>query len=128
MEYVHIPDNGQLKELTADEVHAILAAESGLDPAKIANLPKDKQIEAQYRRWKEEKVKEPGALGDLAKGLKGALKLNKWTRGDGAVAEYALGLVLKISDRNADDWAKKLARDGKKAAGPGGVKPVVPKF
>lgn len=132
-EYAHIPDNGVPKQLSEAEVRAILAAESGLDPSKLAGLPKDKQEEQQFRRWREEKIKEPGAIGDLAKGLKGALKLNKWTRADGAIAEYALGLVVKISDRNADDWARKFARDAaKKQAGPGaapgGAKPVVPKF
>jgi len=134
VEYVHIPENNIPKQLSEAEVRAILAAESGVDESKLANLPKDKQEEQQYRRWKEEKIKEQGAVGDLAKGFKNALKLNKWTRADGAIAEYALGLVVKVSDRTADDWAKKFARDAaKKAPGPGGAapaapKPVVPKF
>lgn len=131
MEYVHIPENNVPKQFTDAEVQAILAAESGIDESKLAGLPKDKQFEQQVRRWKEEKVKAQGPAADLAKGLKGAFKLNKWQRGDGAIAEFALGLVLKFSDRTADDWAKKLARDAKKAPGvpaAPGTKPVVPKF
>jgi hypothetical protein len=135
VEYAHIPENSVPKQFTDAEVKAILAAESGLDEAKLANLPKDKQQEQQYRRWREEKIKDKGAVGDIAKGFKDALKLNKWTRADGAIAEYALGLVVKVSDRNADDWAKKFAREAAKkppgtpgAPTPAGPKPVVPKF
>lgn len=129
IEYAHIPENGIPQQFTDIEVRAILAAESGLDEQKLASLPKEKQAETALRRWKEEKIKEQGAAGDIAKGIKGAFKLNKWERGDGAVAEYALGLVLKISDRTADDWARKYAREAKKqptAPGKGGA--AVPKF
>jgi hypothetical protein len=131
IEYVHIPENNIPKQFSDAEVQAILAAESGLDEAKLANQPKDKQREAQLRRWKEEKVKEQGAVGDIAKGIKGALKLNKWERSDGAVAEFALGLVLKVTDKSADDWARKFARDSKKQPGagqPAKPGPGVPKF
>jgi hypothetical protein len=110
IEYAHIPENGVPKEITENEVSAILEAEKGKS------------------RWKEEKIKTPGALGDLEKGIKGAFKLNKWQRTDGAVAEFALGLVLKISDRNADDWAKKLAREAGKKDSKAGPKEPVPKF
>jgi hypothetical protein len=129
IEYVHIPENGIPKQFSDAEVRAILAAESGLDPQKLAAVPKEKQLETQVRRWKEEKVKETGAAGDIAKGIKGAFNLHKWERPDGAIAEFALGLVLKVSDRSADDWAKKFARDAKKQSGqPGKTVPVVPKF
>jgi hypothetical protein len=132
IEYAHLPENNVPKQFTDAEVRAILAAESGIDEQKLAGQPKDKQTEAQLKRWKEEKVKEQGAVGDIAKGIKGAFKLNKWERADGAIAEFALGLVLKFSDRNAGDWAKKYARDAKKLPGAPGAKPatgpVVPKF
>ena len=115
IEYAHIPENGVPKQVTEAEIAAILEAEKGKS------------------RWKEEKVKAPGAYADIAKGIKDAFKLNKWERTDGATAEFALGLVLKISDRNADDWAKRLAREAaKQPAKPGAVpaKPAanVPKF
>lgn len=130
IEYAHIPENGIPKQISDAEVKAILAAESGLDEKKLAGTAKEKQAEAQLRRWKEEKVKEQGAAGDIARGIQGALKLHKWERADGAVAEYALGLVLKISDRTADDAARRLAREAKKPGQPGvpAAKPVVPKF
>jgi hypothetical protein len=115
IEYAHIPENGVPKQITDAEVAAILEAEKGKS------------------RWKEEKIKAPGPYADIAKGIKGAFKLNKWERTDGAVAEFALGLVLKISDRNVGDWAKRLAREtGKKdpKSGSAPVKPgePVPKF
>jgi hypothetical protein len=113
IEYAHIPEEGALKPITEAEVAAILEAEKGKG------------------RWKEEKIKAPGPYADIAKGIKGAFKLNKWERTDGAIAEIALGLVLKISDRNADDWAKRLAREtAKQPAKPGVPKPAanVPKF
>jgi hypothetical protein len=113
IEYAHIPENGVPKQISDAEVAAILEAEKGKS------------------RWKEEKIKAPGPYADIAKGIKGAFKLNKWERTDGAVAEFALGLVLKISDRNADDWAKRLAREaGKRDPKAGPTKPgePVPKF
>jgi len=111
IEYAHIPENGVPKQISEAEVAAILEAEKGKS------------------RWKEEKIKTPGPFGEIEKGIKGAFKLNKWERTDGAVAEFALGLVLKISDRNADDWVKRLAREAGKNPNPG-PKPgsTVPKF
>ena len=128
IEYAHVPDNGILQQFTDAEVKAILVAESGLDEQKLAGVPKEKQAETALRRWREEKIKEQGAAGDIAKGIKGAFKLNKWQRADGAVAEYALGLVLKITDRTADDWARKYAREAKKQPVTPGKGPTVPKF
>lgn len=113
IEYAHLPQDGQLKQITDPEIAAILEAEKGKS------------------RWKEEKVKAGAPYADLAKGIQGALKLRKWERTDGAIAEYALGLVLKISDRNADDWEKRLAREAaKQPVKPGAPKPApnVPKF
>lgn len=113
MEYAHIPENGQLKPITDPELQAILEAEKGKG------------------RWKEEKIKDQGPVGDLARGIQGALKLRKWERGDGAKAEFGLGLVLKITDRNADEWERRLAREAaKQPAKPGAAKtpPNVPKF
>ncbi len=115
IEYAHIPENGVPKQITEPEIAAILEAEKGKS------------------RWKEEKLKAPGPYGEIAKGIKDAFKLNKWERADGATAEFALGLVLKISDRNAGDWAKRLARESARQPakpGTGPAKPAanVPKF
>ena len=113
IEYAHIPENGVPKQITEAEFAAILEAEKGKS------------------RWKVEKVKAPGPFKEIAEGIKDAFKLNKWERTDGAVAEFALGLVLKISDRNADDWAKRLARAAAKQPAKAGIpKPAanVPKF
>ena len=115
IEYAHLPENGVLKPISEPEINAILDAEKGKS------------------RWKEEKVKAPGPYGEIAKGIKDAFKLNKWERTDGATAEFALGLVLKISDRNADDWAKRLAREAAKQPAKPGATPAkpatnVPKF
>jgi hypothetical protein len=116
IEYAKIPEGGALKPITEAEVTAILEAEKG------------------KWKWKEEKIKAQGPYKDIAEGIKGAFKLNKWERGDGAKAEIALGLVLKLTDRNADDWAKRLAREAAKqpvkpgAAVPAKPAPVVPKF
>jgi hypothetical protein len=113
IEYAHIPENGVPKPITEAEVTAILEAEKGKS------------------RWKEEKIKAPGPYKEIAEGIKGAFKLNKWERTDGATAEIALGLVLKLKDRSADDWAKRLARAAaNQPVKPGTQKPAanVPKF
>jgi hypothetical protein len=110
IEYAHIPEGGVPKPIKDEEITAILEAEKGKS------------------RWKEEKIKAPGPYADIAKGIKGALKLNKWERTDGATAELALGLVLKLKDRSADDWEKRLAREAaKQAEKPGAQKPGAPK-
>jgi hypothetical protein len=114
IEYAHVPENGTPKAVTEPEIKAILEGEKGTS------------------RWKEDKVKAAGPYAEIAKGIKDALKLNKWERNDGATAELALGLVLKITDKNADDWAKKIARDkAKQPVKPGEPKkpePAIPKF
>ena len=118
IEYARIPENGIPKQIGEAEVTAILDAEKGKG------------------RWKEEKIKAPAPYADIAKGIQGALKLHKWERTDGAIAEFALGLVLKISDRDADVWAKRLAKEaakqqpkGQPAAPAAPAKPAnVPKF
>src|SRR6478752_10479219 len=50
IEYAHIPENGVPKQITEPEIAAILEAEKGKS------------------RWKEEKVKAPGAYAEIAKG------------------------------------------------------------
>lgn len=117
IEYAKIPEDGQPKQLSEDEIKAILEAEKGT------------------LKWKEEKIKAPPGVADIAKGIKAALKLNKWERTDGATAEFALGIVLKISAHNLEQWEKRLARDAakqpKKPGQPAAPKkpgPAVPKF
>jgi hypothetical protein len=110
IEYVRLKEGDvpAPQALTEAEIKAILEAEKG------------------RWKWKEEKLNAPPGIADIAKGIKGALKLNKWERTDGAIAEYALGIVLKISTKNADDWAKRFARDAKKLPVKPGAKPATP--
>jgi hypothetical protein len=106
IEYAHLPVDGQLVQITDAEIAKILEAEKG------------------NSSWKEEKSKTPLELKGLEKGLKQAFKVNKWIRGDKAKAETALGLVLKIESRDAEDIEKKLAKMPK----PPGAKPKLPEF
>lgn len=111
IEYAHIPEGGVPKPITEQEAKAILEAEKG----KFS--------------WREDKLpRTPGAAGELEKALKGALNLRRWERSDRANAEMALGLVLKLETRSADEIEKRLARKGPdKAPAPGGAK-APPKF
>ena len=83
--------------------------------------------------WREEKAtKQPGAVGDIEKAIKGALNVRKWQRIDHAMAEIAVGLVIKFESRDAQEIAKKLAKLAKEKPAPG-AKPAagavpVPKF
>ena len=120
IEYVHIPQDGLPQKITDAEIAAILDAEK----SKFS--------------WREEKAtKQPGAAGDIEKAIKGALNVRKWQRSDHAMAEIALGLVIKFESRDAPEIAKKLAKLAKVAKvakekpvpgakPPGGV--PVPKF
>ncbi len=106
IEYARIPVDGQLVQIGDAEVQTILEAEKG------------------RFSWKEEKSKTPPAFKGLEQGLKKAFKVNKWVRTDKAKAEIALGLVLKLETREAEDLAEKLAKLPK----PPGVKKETPKF
>ncbi len=115
IEYARIPENTVPLKLEEAHLAAILEGEKG------------------RFTWKEEKPsKQPGVAGDIERALKGALNVRKWDRNDHAKAELALGLLLKLETRDADDWEKKLARAAKPAPGqpvPGQpAKPAVPKF
>ena len=115
IEYVHIPQDGLPQKISDAEIAAILDAEK----AKFS--------------WREEKAtKQPGAAGDIEKAIKGALNVRKWQRSDHAMAEIALGLVIKFESRDAQEVAKKLAKLAKEKPAPG-AKPAagavqVPKF
>jgi hypothetical protein len=109
IEYVHIPQDGAPQKIAEAEMAAILDAEKG----KFS--------------WREEKAtKQPGAAGELEKAIKGALNVRKWQRGDHATAELALGLVIKLETRDAQEIAKKLAKAAKDK--PAANTPKVPKF
>lgn len=109
IEYAHIPENGAPKQIAEAEMAAILEAEKG----KFS--------------WREEKAtKQPGAAGEIEKALKGAFNVRKWVRSDHATAELALGLIIKLESRNAQDIAKKLAKLVKDKPAAGSAK--VPKF
>ena len=115
IEYVHLPQDGLPQKITDAELAAILDAEK----SKFS--------------WREEKAtKQPGAAGDIEKAIKGALNVRKWQRSDHAMAEVALGLVIKLESRDAQEIAKKLAKLAKAKPAPG-AKPAagaaqVPKF
>ena len=109
IEYAHLPEGGVPKPMTDADTKAILDAEKG----KFS--------------WREEKAtKQPGAAGEVEKALKGAFNVRKWERSDHAKAEMALGLVLKLQIKDADEMAKKLAKQAKDKPAPNAPKP--PKF
>lgn len=109
MEYVHIPEGGAPQKIAEAEIAAILDAEKG----KFS--------------WREEKAtKQPGAAGEIEKALKGAFNVRKWHRSDHATAELALGLLIKLESRDAQEIAKKLAKLAKEK--PAADAPKVPKF
>ena len=109
IEYVHIPQDGVPQKIAETEMAAILEAEK----AKFS--------------WREEKAtKQPGAAGDIEKAIKSALNVRKWQRSDHATAELALGLVIKLETREAQEIAKKLAKQAKEKPAAGAAK--VPKF
>ena len=114
IEYVHTPQDSLPQKIAEAEIVAILDAEK----AKFS--------------WREEKAtKQPGAAGEIEKALKGALNVRKWQRSDHAVAELALGLVIKLESRDAQEIEKKLAKLAKEKAAPGAKPPggvPVPKF
>ena len=115
IEYVHIPQDGLPQKITDAEIAAILDAEK----SKFS--------------WREEKAtKQPGAAGDIEKAIKGALNVRKWQRSDHAIAELALGLVIKLESHDAQEIARRLAKLAKEKPAPG-AKPAagatqVPKF
>jgi hypothetical protein len=109
IEYVHFPQDGVPQKIEAAEMAAILDAEKG----KFS--------------WREERATtQPGAAGELEKALKGAFNVRKWKRSDHAMAELALGLVIKLESRDAPDLARKLAKAAKDKPAPNA--PKVPKF
>ena len=112
IEYARIPENSVPLKLEEAHLAAILEGEKG----KFT--------------WKEEKPsKQPGVAGDIERALKGALNVRKWERNDHAKAELALGLLLKLETKDADEVEKKLIRAMKPVPGqPMKPAPIVPKF
>ena len=109
IEYVHTVQDSLPQKIAETEIAAILDAEK----AKLS--------------WREEKAtKQPGAVGEIEKALKGALNVRKWRRADHATAELELGLVIKLESHDAVEIAKKLAKLAKDKPAAGGPKP--PKF
>ena len=102
IEYVHIVQDVLPEKISDAELAAILDAEK----AKFS--------------WREEKATtKPGAAGDIEKAIKGALNVRKWQRADHAIAEIALGLVIKLESRDAKDIERKLAKAAKEKPAPG---------
>lgn len=106
IEYVHIMQDALPQKISDAEIVAILDAEK----SKFS--------------WREEKAtKQPGAAGDIEKAIKGALNVRKWQRSDHAIAELALGLVIKVEARDAKEIEHKLAKLAKEKPG-SGAKPA----
>lgn len=104
MEYAHVPENGAPKQITEEEVTAILAAEKGTFS------------------WREEKprtgYRELNALKTLFEG-------RQWERSDHATANLKLNLLLVLEAREVAAHEKKLARQPKSTPT---AKPAVPQF
>lgn len=93
MEYVKIPENGQLKPLTEAEVQALLEAEKGT------------------YKWREQKPRT--GFVELNK-LKEAFDGKVWERSDHADAKVVANLLLVVQSRDAEKLEKELAKKGVK--------------
>jgi hypothetical protein len=104
IEYVKIPENGQVKPLTDAEIEAVLTAE------------KDKY------RWREEKPRTGyQALNDLKEAFDG----RRWERSDHAEAALKMKILFVLQSKDADKLEKQIAKNvGKATPAPGNV----PKF
>jgi hypothetical protein len=104
IEYVKIPENGQLKPLSDAEVEAVLSAE------------KDKY------RWREDK---PRTGHQVLNELKEAFDGRRWERSDHADAVLKMKILLVVQSKDAEKLEKQLAKNpSKPAPAPG----TVPKF
>lgn len=104
IEYVKIPEGGNLKPITDTEAQAILEAEKG---------------QTSYR-WREQKPRTGfQGLNDLTRAVEGRL----WERSDHAEARLKLNLVLVLQSKEAESIEKKAL----KATGKSGSA-TVPKF
>jgi hypothetical protein len=104
IEYVKIPENGQLKPLTDQEVEALLEAEKGT------------------YKWREQK---PKTGYDALNKLKEAFDGRTWERSDHADAQLLAKLLFVVQSRDAEKLGKELAKKTGKAT-PAPAK--VPKF
>lgn len=104
IEYIKLPENGQPKPLTEDELQAVLAAEVG------------------KFKWREEK---PRTGYEALNKLQTAFEGRKWERTDHARANLKMNLVLTIESRDVDKLEKKAA---KSAPAPAPTPPGTPKF
>lgn len=104
IEYVKIPENGQVKPLTDAEIEAVLEAE------------KDKY------RWREEKPRTGyQALNELKEVFEG----RRWERSDHADATLKMKLLFVLQSKDAEKLEKQLAKTAAKATPAPGK---VPKF
>jgi len=104
IEYVKIPEGGQLKPLTDAELEAVLEAEKG------------------KFRWREEK---PRTGHQILNELKEAFEGRRWERTDHADAVLKLNILLVVQSKDAEKLEKQLAKNIPKGTpAPGGV----PKF
>jgi len=104
IEYVKIPEDGQVKPLTDAEIEAVLSAE------------KDKY------RWREDKPRTGyQALNELKEAFEG----RRWERSDHADAVLKMKILLVLQTKDAEKLEKQLAKTSSKTTpAPGGV----PKF
>ena len=104
IEYVHLPENNVPKQISEEEIRAILDSEKGAFS------------------WKEDKPK-TGNSGLNA--LKTLFEGRKWERTDHAQASMKANQLLTLESREVEGYEKKLAKQPKKATPPGAV---LPKF
>jgi hypothetical protein len=104
IEYVKIPDGGQLKPLTDAEVEAVLTAE------------KDRY------KWREDK---PRTGYQVLNDLKTTFDGRRWERSDHADAVLKLKILLVLQSKDAEKLEKLLAKAPAKAPPAPGT---VPKF
>lgn len=103
IEYIKLPENGQTKPITEEELQAVLEAEAG------------------KFKWHEEK---PRTGYESLNKLQTAVEGRKWERTDHALASLKLNLVLALESRDAEKLEKKAAKTPAKASPPTGT----PKF
>jgi hypothetical protein len=94
IEYVKIPEGGQVKPLTEAELEAVLEAEKG------------------KFRWREEKPKTGyKVLNDLKEAFDG----RRWERTDHADAVLKLNILLVVQSKDAEKLEKQLAKSSARA-------------
>lgn len=101
IEYIKLPESGQPKPITEEELQAVLDAEAG------------------RFKWREEK---PRTGYESLNKLQTAVEGRKWERTDHALASLKLNLVLTLESRDTEKLEKKAAKVPAKGTPPGAPK------